>query len=145
MCLHQKLECACKSNKAYLFHRDNILPERVVVNLYCPECGIRVNKDESTMIEDMGWLIEYDMEVARLYLSLKGIGLPVTPEFIFDEGYCSWYGMSPNDLEENARVHQELKPLQEKDKLLYFNELKRMRLAQFVALKKAGWRKAQHI
>jgi hypothetical protein len=53
--------------------------------------------------------------------------------------------MSPNDLEENARVHQELLPLQKKDKLLYFNELKRIRLAQFAELKKAGWRKAQNI
>jgi hypothetical protein len=53
--------------------------------------------------------------------------------------------MSPNDLEENARVHQELKPLQKKDKLLYFNELKRIRLAQFAELKKTGWRKAQNI
>jgi len=70
---------------------------------------------------------------------------PVTPEFIFDEGYCTWYGMSPNDLEENARVHQELMPLQKEDKLLYFNELKRIRLAQFAELKKAGWRKAQNI
>ncbi|MGD9277901.1 MAG: hypothetical protein PVG37_04910 [Desulfobacterales bacterium] len=145
MCLHQKLACACKRNKAYLFHRDNILPERVVINLYCPECGSRVDRDESTMLEDVGWLIEYDIEIARLYLNLKGIDKPVTPEFIFDEGYCSWYGMSPKDLEENARVHRELKPLQKKDKLLYFNELKRMRLAQFAELKKMGWRKAQNI
>jgi hypothetical protein len=104
-----------------------------------------VNRDESTMLEDVGWFIEYDMEVARLYLNLKGIDKPITPAFIFDEGYCSWYGMSPNDLEENARVHEELKPLQKKDKLLYFNELKRIRLAQFAELKKEGWRKAQNI
>jgi len=145
MCLHQKLACACKRNKAYLFHRDNVLPEQVVINMYCPECGNRANRNESTMLEDVGWLIEYDIEVARFYLNLKGIDNPVTPEFIFDEGYCSWYGMSPNDLEENARVHQELMPLQKKDKLLYFNELKRIRLAQFAELKKAGWRKAQNI
>jgi len=145
MCLHQKRACACNRNKAYLFHRDNILPERVVINLYCPECGNCSNRDESTTLEDVSWLIEYDIEVARFYLNLKGIDSPVTPEFIFDEGYCSWYGMSPNDLEENARIHQELRPLQKKDKLLYFNELKRIRLAQFAQLKKAGWRKAQKI
>ena len=145
MCLHQKLACVCKKNTAYIFHRDNILPERVVINLYCPECGGPVKRDKSTMIEDVGWLIEYDMEIARLYLNLKGINKPVTPEFIFDEGYCTWYGMSPNDLEENARVHEDLLPLQKKDKLLYFNELKRIRLAQFTELRKAGWRKAQHI
>jgi hypothetical protein len=145
MCLHQKLACVCKSNKAYIFHRDNILPERVVINLYCPECGSRVNRDELTMLEDVGWLIEYDMELARFYLEFKGLDHDVTPEFIFDEGYCTWYGMNPNDLEENARVHQELLPLQKKDKLLYFNELKRIRLAQFTELKKAGCCKAQHI
>jgi len=145
MCLHQKLACVCKRNTAYIFHRDNILPERVVINLYCPECGGRVNRDDSRMIEDVGWLIEYDMELARFYLGLKGVDHAVTPEFIFDEGYCTWYGMNPNDLEENARVHEELLPLQKKDKLLYFNELKRIRLSQFADLKKAGWRKAQHI
>ena len=145
MCLHQKRACVCKSNKAYIFHRDNVLPERVVIHLYCPECRDRANTDPSTMIEDVRWIIEYDMEVARIYLEFKGVDHPVTPEFIFDEGYCTWYGMSPIDLKENERVHQELLPLQKKDTLLYFNELKRIRLAQFTALKKAGWRKAQHI
>ena len=145
MCLHQKLACVCKSNKAYIFHRDNVLPERAVLHLYCPECLDRANMDPSTMIEDVRWIIEYDMEVARFYLELKGVDHPVTPELIFDEGYCTWYGMSPIDLEENERVHKELLPLQKKDTLLYFNELKRIRLAQFTELKKAGWRKAQHI
>ena len=145
MCLHQKLSCICGRNEAYLFHRDNILPETFVINLYCPECHGRVNRDDSTMIEDRGWRIEYDIEAARFYLGLRGVRDSVTPEFIFDQDYCSWYGMSPRDLEENARVHQELSPLKNRDKLSFFNELKKRRLEYFSELKKAGWRKAQKI
>jgi len=145
MCLHQRLACKCGRNEAYLFHRDDILPEKVVINVYCPECRNQADRDDTTMIEDVGWIIEYDIEAAKFYLGLKGVHNLITPEFIFDEDYCSWYGMSPKDLEENTRVHHELFPLQKKDKLSYFNELKKRRLSQFAELKRAGWRKAQNI
>ena len=29
MCLHQKRSCTCGGNEAYLFHRDDILPEKL--------------------------------------------------------------------------------------------------------------------
>lgn len=142
MCLHQKRLCICGGSEAYLFHRDDILPEKVVVNLYCPQCRDRASWNGNTMLEDLGWLIEYDLEVAKFYLLAKGIDTPVTPEFIFDEDYCSWYGMSPQDLAENARLNRELLPLQQKDKLAYFNQIKKRRMAHFENLKQAGWRKA---
>jgi hypothetical protein len=143
MCLHQRLSCVCGKNEAYLFHRNDILPEGVVVKVYCPACAHEVSPDSSTMVEDVGWLIEYDMEAAEFFLQQGGIDGPVTPEFIFDEEYCSWYGLSPNDLEENARLHQELLPLQKRDKKSYINRLKEKRLRYVEELKKAGWRKAQ--
>ena len=142
MCFHQKRSCTCGGDEAYLFHRDDILPEKVVVNLYCPQCSVLALWNDSTMLEDVGWLIEYDMEVAKFYFEVKGIDTPVTPEFIFDEDYCSWYGMSPKDLEENARLNRELLPLQQKDKLAYFNQIKKRYLARFKKLRDAGWRKA---
>lgn len=143
--MHQKLSCACGKNTAYLFHRDDILPEEVVASLHCPECRGRADWDKTAMIEDTGWIIEYDMDVACFYFQISGMNRSVTPEFLFDEDYCSWYGMSPADMDENARVHQELLPLQKKDKLLYFKTLKEKRLAHFKMLKQAGWRKAQNI
>lgn len=145
MCMHQKLSCMCGKNLAYLFHRDDILPEEVVMNLYCPECRSNVAWDRATMIGDLGWIIEYDMDAASFYLQAKGLNDVITPDFIFDNDYCSWYGMSPRDLDENTRVHEELLPLQKKDKLLYFNELKQRRLAHFEELKNAGWRKARKV
>ncbi|MCP4345434.1 MAG: hypothetical protein GY795_07900 [Desulfobacterales bacterium] len=145
MCMHQKLSCVCGKKLAYIFHRDDILPEEVIMNIHCPECRNRAGFSKSTMIEDVGWIIEYDMEAAVFYLRASGVSDSITPDFIFDNDYCSWYGVSPTDLDENARVHKELLPLQKTDKLLYFNKLKQTRMAHFEELKKAGWRKAQKV
>ncbi len=68
MCLHQRRSCECGRNEAYVFHRDSILPEEVLVHLYCPECAVSVTWDGRTMVRDVGWILEYDMEAARFYL-----------------------------------------------------------------------------
>jgi hypothetical protein len=137
------MSCACGKKQAWLFHRDDVLPEAVVANLYCPDCAKTVPWDGNRMIDDLGWWIEYDMEAARFYLTHRGIEADVTPEFIFDQEYCSWYGLSPLDLEENQRLHAELSSLKTADPLNFYQALKRNRMATVEQLKRTGWRKAR--
>ncbi|WP_448384026.1 hypothetical protein [Desulfosoma sp.] len=142
MCLHQKRLCECGRNEAYVFHRDSILPEEVLVHLYCPECAASVAWNARTMVRDGGWILEYDMEAACFYLGRRLGRLDYTPEDIFDEDYCSWYGLTPMDLEASRRLHEELEPLKRDDLKAYIHEMTRRRLDQVHILKRQGWRKA---
>lgn len=144
MCFYQKRPCVCGKREAYIFYRDDLLPKEVLAKLYCPECGNQVERSPYSMIEDGGWILEYNMVVARYYFHFKqgNLHFPVTPEFIFDGDYCSWYGLTPMALEENARMHRELLPLQKQDKRRYIYQLRERCVARVAELKEAGWRKS---
>ena len=87
-----------------------ILPEAILVNLYCPECRSQAAWDGETMTDDGGWILEYDMDGAKFLFWEKGLVNEVTPDFLFDEGYCSWNGMTPQDLAERTRLHAAWRP-----------------------------------
>jgi hypothetical protein len=142
MCLSLRRSCVCGRNAAYLSCRDNLLPAEILVNLYCPECRPDCIRAE-TMLQDCGWVLDYDMEQARDRLARRGFQSPATPEFIFDEGYLSWQGLAPGDQELNTRLHQRLAPLIKQDLALYLKTLRTEWLAHVARLKAAGWRKAQ--
>lgn len=109
MCMNLRRFCACGRNSAHLSCRDNLLPAEILLNLFCPEC--RPDRlEEDRMIQDCGWVLDYDVERAQAYFGLRGIKGPATPAFIFDEGYLSWQGLAPGDLEVNARLHRRLAP-----------------------------------
>lgn len=124
-------------------HRDNILPESILVNLYCPECRHQAQWDPETMTEDCGWILEYDIEGARFFFWQKGMTEEITPDYLFEQGYCSWNGLTPQDLAERTRLHADLAPLFQQDRLAYINALKATMLRHVQELKDAGWRKAQ--
>lgn len=144
MCLSLKRTCVCGANQAHLMNRDNILPAEILVNLYCPQCQHLAVWNPATMIEDKGWILEYDLEAAQFFFWKRRGQQPITPEFLFDEGYCSWHGMTPLDLEESARIHRELAPLLAQDRLIYINRLKEEWVGYVAQLKADGWRKAQN-
>ena len=143
MCLNQRRYCRCGRHSAFLIFRDNLLPPEILVNLYCPECRARAEWDTATMLEDCGWVLEYDVDRARSYLNLRGVRGEATPQFLFDQGYLSWQGLAPGDEEVNRRLHQRLAPLIEPDLAGYLKALKEEWSAHVARLKAAGWRKAQ--
>ena len=95
------------------------------------------------MLQDCGWVLEYDVERAQDFFALRGLKSPATPAFIFDEGYLSWQGLAPEDQEINTRLHQRLAPLIEQDLALYLKAIRSEWVAHVARLKAAGWRKAQ--
>jgi len=145
MCLSIRRTCVCGKTEAQFMHRDNILPEAILVNLYCPACRGQADWDGEAMTEDGGWILEYDMEGARFLLWDKGMAREVTPDILFEEGYCSWNGLTPTDLAERTRLHASLAPLLQGDRLTYINALKKTMITYVNELKAAGWRKAQHV
>ncbi len=143
MCMNLRRQCRCGRNGAYLLLGDNLLPPEVLVNLYCPECRELAAWDTTAMLEDCGWILEYDLALARACLAKLNLSVVVTPALIFDRGYLTWQGLAPGDHEVNTRLHQRLAPLIEENLKLYLETLKKEWLKHVAALKAAGWRKAR--
>lgn len=144
MCMSDRRVCECGRNSAFLIYRDNLLPPEILVSLYCPQCRSQVSLNEDTMLEDCGWVLEFDVDGAQVFLNRRGVTGRATPKFLFDEGYLTWQGLAPEDQEINSKLHQRLAPLIEQDLALYLKSLKSEWLAHVAKLKAAGWRKAQH-
>ena len=143
MCMNQRRFCECGQNSVFLSFRDNILPPEILLHLYCPHCRPPATGDKANMLEDCGWVLEYDLERAQAYFDRRGHLKRATPEYLFDEGYLSWQGLAPGDHEVNAGLHRRLAPLIEQNLNLYLKSLKAEWTAHVAGLKAAGWRKAQ--
>lgn len=141
MCMDYKVSCECGKYTASFSFRDNIMPPEVVNRLYCPECATDVNFDPSKMLIDNGWIIEYDMDVARFSARVLPIK-DISPEFIFDEGYCTWRGMYPMDYIDSVNERQKIMELSKIDPRRYLEELKSWGIQRMERLKVEGWRKA---
>ena len=143
MCRNERRFCRCGRNSASLLFRDNVLFPEILLNLFCPQCQDMTIWDEATMLRDCGWILAYDIPGAQALLQQRGIKGAATPEFIFDEGYLTWQGLTPGDPEVNAELHRQLAPLIEQDLARYLQALKSEWVKHAAELKAAGWRKAQ--
>jgi hypothetical protein len=142
MCIDHARKCSCGKNSASFNFRDEILPFDTVAELYCPTCSHDVPYDNTIMLSDNGWIIEYNMEAARFLLQKVSPASGVTPEFLFDEGYCTWRGVYPRDHIDSAKERNALLQLAKTDRKRYFEEFKTWGIKRMERLAQAGWRKA---
>jgi len=141
MCIDHKMTCKCGSNSASFNFKDDVMPVEVIDKLYCPACSGDLKYNSETMLEDNGWIIEYDMDVARA----MGAKLPyaeITPECLFDDGYCTWRGVYPSDHIDSVIEREELVKLAKINPKKYFEEFKKWGSARMDRLALEGWRKA---
>ena len=146
MCTTYIANCSCGKGASFHF-TNNVLPEEVVENIYCPEDSKNINFDTSSMINDNGWVIEYNMELAKFVCSKK-LDVEedeVTPEFIFDNGYATWKELYPGEQKESLADRLRLKELSKIDPKKYFAEIKDCANSRMKRLKDECWRKAQNI
>jgi len=145
MCLEVRKQCRCGKQNAQFHLRDNILGEEVILALYCPECSGQADFDPSTMLRDNGWIIEYDMDLARFMTTAK-LMIPqdmVSPEYLFDSGYACWLEMYPGEKEDILAQRAEIMEIQKSDPGRYLREISAWNIARIEQLKAEGWRKAQ--
>jgi hypothetical protein len=142
MCVDHSINCSCNKSHASFNFKDEVLPFEVITKLYCPACSPAVVQDSSNMIVDNGWIIQYDMDVARFMLQKKATASDVTPEFIFDEGYCTWRGVTPSDHIDSVREREQLTQLAKTDRKRYFEEIRSWGNNRMERLAREGWRKA---
>ncbi|RUM35920.1 MAG: hypothetical protein DSY58_06175 [Desulfobulbus sp.] len=144
MCLEVRKTCNCGSKTAQFHLRDNVMSQEVLVELYCPECSKDVELNPETMLMDNGWIIEYDMELARFLAVSKLMVDPesVRPGFVFDSGYACWQEMYPGEQQDVLEERKEILALQKQDPGRYLKEISSWNIARIERLKADGWRKA---
>jgi hypothetical protein len=142
MCVDHSINCLCGKYHASFNFRDEVLPYEVITKLHCPACSQGVSRDTATMLEDNGWIIGFDMDVARFMLQNIAPADMVTPEFIFDEGYCTWRGVTPTDHIDSVKERDALAQLAKTDRKRYFEEIKTWSNKRMDRLAREGWRKA---
>jgi hypothetical protein len=145
MCQEVMRNCSCGKEKASFHLRDNVMSQEVIERLFCPACSGTVAIEEERMVADNGWVIEYDMDLARMYAIAK-LGLEpaqVQPGFIFDEGYVAWREMYPGESRDIAEERRRIIAIKERDPQEYLTAITEWAVARIARLKAEGWRKAQ--
>jgi hypothetical protein len=119
-----------------------VLPTEVISRIYCPACSQGITENPDTMLTDNGWIIEYDMDVARFMMQKISVPAVITPAFLFDEGYCTWRGVYPTDLADSIKEREDILKLAKTDRKRYFEEFRSWGVRRMERLIREGWRKA---
>ncbi len=143
MCMAYETNCLCGRGMAGFNFKDEIMTYEVIKGLYCPSCSTNIKLEPDSMIADNGWIIEYDMDIARFQAQkIKKSSDEITPEFIFDDGYCTWRGIYPTDHIDSVREREEIVKLSKVDPKKYLEEIKDWARRRMERLNEEGWRKA---
>ena len=97
------------------------------------------------MLRDNGWIIEYDMDLARGMLLQKLQIAPddVDPEFIFDNGYACWQEMYPGEQNDIKEERERIIQLLQQDRNVYLQAIQAWNIERIERLKASGWRRLQ--
>lgn len=145
MCQEVNRMCSCGKERVSFHLRDNIMSQEVIDRLFCPACSGAVTFEQERMVNDNGWVIEYDMDLARMYAIAK-LGLEpaqVQPGFVFDEGYVAWREMYPGETGDIADERNRIIAMKDKDPQEYLAAINAWAVERVARMKAAGWRKAK--
>ncbi len=144
MCMEHKYTCKCGQKEVSITYKNELMPHETLVAIYCPQCSKNVAYDQETMVEDNGWILEYDMEVANF----SAHKLPpdhinkLSSELLFMEDYCSWRGIYPGDHVDSIKEREAILSLAKTNPTEYLKEIKGWASNRMSRLSKEGWRKA---
>ncbi len=145
MCIDVRKTCECGAKTVQFHLRDNLLQADVIQRVFCPNCPGDAGFDECSMLNDNGWVVEYDMILATMLLTAKLQVEPevVRPEFLFDQGYACWLEMYPGEREEIREEKEKIMTLLRQGQRQYLQAIQSWNIGRVARLKAAGWRKAQ--
>ncbi len=67
----------------------------------------------------------------------------LTADWIFDSGYVTWVGITPDDTERRNRERDKIQQLAKTDLLAYINAMKEWGVEREKRFSAEGWRKMQ--
>jgi len=147
MCLAVFKKCECGSRTVQFHLRDNVLTPEVLTRLFCPDCPGGVGFDAARMLNDNGWIIEYDMGLAERQLEQQRMidRESIRPGYLFDQGYACWLETYPGEREEIREARERIIALKDSDQQHYLKEMMSWNIKRLAELKAQGWRRAQAV
>ena len=142
MCQSYKVPCTCDQKTAEIFFGKCVLNETAIEEVYCPHCSQNVNTECDSRVWDNGWVLELNMDAVRLSAASMGISAEeVTADWVFDEGYATWVGITPDDTEQRNQERDEIQKLAKVDVRAYYEAMKSWGLDREKRFSEQGWRK----
>ena len=142
MCQSYKVACTCNQNTAEIFFGKMILNETAIEEVYCPECSQTLDSQHTNRVWDNGWVLEMNMDAVRKYAGSMGISpQELSAEKVFDDGYVTLVGITPDDTERRNQERDEIQKLAKTDILAYYEAMKEWGLNREKKFTEEGWRK----
>ena len=144
MCESFHIQCQCGKKSAEIFFGKMLLDQSSVTTLFCPDCSKGHGIDQTERIWDNGWILELDMDVIRNHASTFGMDAgELTANWVFDRGYVTWAGITPDDTITRNREREEIQELAKTDLLAYIKAMKEWGIGREKRFIGEGWRKMQ--
>lgn len=142
MCQSYKKECSCGRQTAEIFFGRMILDEKSVAQVYCPDCSQGQDREGKDRVWDNGWMLELNLDMVRPQASVLGLAPEeITAERIFDEGFVTWVGITPNESGQRDEERAEIQRLAATDRKAYFQAMKEWGMGREKRFTQEGWRK----
>ena len=142
MCESFKANCVCGQKTAEIFFGKMVLAGNSVAQVYCPICSQDIDTEPNDRVWDNDWILEFDMNVLHTHAASMGIApQEVTAEWVFDQGYATWVGITPDDTERRNQERAEIHKLAKTDMLAYYQAMKDWGLSREKKFMEEGWRK----
>jgi len=142
MCESYILECQCGSKKGEIFFGKMLLNENSVKQLFCPSCSSGHDSVQRHRVMDNGWVLELNMDIIGSHSSTFGMDAgSITADWIFDSGYVTWVGITPDDTERRNREREDIQQLAKSDVLAYIKAMKEWGIEREQRFSREGWRK----
>ncbi len=146
MCESFKTNCVCGQKTAEIFFGKMVLAENSVTQVYCPVCSQDIDTERNERVWDNDWILEFDMNVLSTHAASMGIApQEVTAEWVFDQGYATWVGITPDDTERRNQERDEILKLAKTDLHAYYQAMKEWGLSREKKFMEEGWRKMRQV
>ena len=144
MCQSYRVTCSCGLETAEIFFGRMVLDENAVAKVYCPECSRDIDTDSVDRVHDNGWVLELNMDFVRSRAAVMGTSPEsVTADWVFDEGFATWVGITPDDYRKREEERAKIQDLAKTDLLAYMKAMKEWGLSREKRFMSEGWRKMQ--
>lgn len=142
MCESFKTKCVCGQKTAEIFFGKMVLAESSVTKVFCPSCSQDEDARRADRVWDNDWILEMNMNVLRTHAASMGIApQEVTAAWVFDQGYATWVGITPDDTERRNQERAEIQKLAKTDIRAYYEAMKEWGLNREKKFLEEGWRK----
>lgn len=145
MCESYHLQCQCGQKSAELFFGKMLLDRSSVAKLFCPGCGKEPESLGPESVWDNDWILELNMDIIRSHASTFGMAAgQLTAEWVFDRGYVTWVGTTPDDTLTRNRERDEIQVLAKTDLAAYIQAMKNWGIEREKRFVNEGWRKMKY-